>query len=637
MRITRLVANFGLPLLAKELTEQAARKRTFVIRVVYATILFLMASLFFYQTLQFVTSSPLAVLGHGKNMFATLVGLQFAGIYFFMPAMASGVITQEKERASLQLLFLTRLGPWTILFEKLLGRLVPMGCFLLLSLPLLGFAYTLGGVSRDMLWKGAWMLFLATVQMGTLALACSAFFRTTVAAFMASYVIAFLMFFGPYFCLMIAMFAGWALNLNFERIFAEYFPNASPGLFIVALFPFFTPPYFFSDTLGAGGFGTWTTVAHSTIVLGVCAGFLALARRFLVDRAFLPPWNPLVSLFRARRRRAVPLRQSSPLRQPSVAAVAGVLPADEPVAGLREFVGFLADGEVAESLPADEPIAWRETTKRVLGDAKHIWLLLLIVEVPLIALCLLMGHAESYMTSLITAPLRFLMWLLAVLVILVKSASLVAGERTHQTLEVLCTSPLTGREIVLQKFRGVRRIIFALCLPFLTVSLFVPWWVERQAQYYRHVVDNFSTRLYMVCAVFSIAIYFPLVAWLSLMIGLRFKTQIRAIIGSMAAIAAWCIAPLVFIVLPLVIMADSFGRTSAGSDDWKIFIELASLLSPATIIFINEATALHEYPGPWLSVWLNFAVYGAVLVAIRATCLKNADRWLGRAEGKEPL
>ncbi len=201
LRLVHHIAHAGLPLLAKELTEQAARRRTFVIRVVYATILFLTASLFFYETLSVAGASPLAVLGRGKNMFAVLVGLQFAGIYFFMPAMTCSVITQEKERASLQLLFLTRLGPWTILFEKLLGRMVPMGCFLLLSLPLLGFAYTLGGVSREMLWKGTWLLSLATIQMGTLALMCSAFFRTTVGAFMASYLIAFLMFFGPYFLL----------------------------------------------------------------------------------------------------------------------------------------------------------------------------------------------------------------------------------------------------------------------------------------------------------------------------------------------------------------------------------------------------------------------------------------------------
>ena len=145
MQFSRLVAYVGLPLLAKELLEQAARKRTYIVRVVYAALLFFAASLFFYETLKVGTASPLAVLGRGKDLFAILVGLQFAGIYSFMPAMTCAVLTHEKERASLQLLFLTRLGPWTILFEKLTSRLIPMFGFLLLSLPLLAFAYTLGG------------------------------------------------------------------------------------------------------------------------------------------------------------------------------------------------------------------------------------------------------------------------------------------------------------------------------------------------------------------------------------------------------------------------------------------------------------------------------------------------------------
>ena len=265
-----------------------------------------------------------------------------------------------------------------------------------------------------------------------------------------------------------------------------------------------------------------------------------------------------------------------------MASVADAIPAEAPVGVLREIVGYLADGEVAQSLPADKPVAWRETSKRALGDARQICILLLIIEVPLISLCILLGLTDSYITSMIAGLLLFLMWLLAVLVISVKSASLVAGERTHQTLDVLCTTPLTGREIVLQKFRGVRRLIVALWVPFLTISMFVPWWMEQHSLHRNQYVDDrFSVLLYLVCSTLSIVIYFPLVAWLSLLIGLRFKTQIRAIIGSMGAIAGWCIAPLVFIVMPLVIMADSFGRTSrmSGGSDWKIlFGELASLL-----------------------------------------------------------
>src|SRR5262245_86896 len=152
--MTRRLPHFGLPLLGKELIEQAARKRTYVIRTLYASLLFFVCCLMFYDTLRIGATSPFAVLGRGRQMYDILVGLQFAGIYLFMPALACGVITHEKERASLQLLFLTRLGPWTILFEKLTSRLVPMFGFLLLSLPLLAYAYTLGGISPGHLWNG---------------------------------------------------------------------------------------------------------------------------------------------------------------------------------------------------------------------------------------------------------------------------------------------------------------------------------------------------------------------------------------------------------------------------------------------------------------------------------------------------
>src|SRR5262245_6265575 len=195
--LTRLTSRFGLPLLARELTEQAARKRTYVVRVLYACLLFAAACLLFADALSAARSSPFAALGRGRKMFELLIGLQFAGVYLFMPAISCGVLTQEKERNSLMLLFLTRLGPWTIVFEKLASRMVPMLCFLLLSLPLLAFAYRLGGISAEALWGSVWMLFLTTVQTGSLAVCCSAWFRTTVGAFVWSYLIGLLVLFGP--------------------------------------------------------------------------------------------------------------------------------------------------------------------------------------------------------------------------------------------------------------------------------------------------------------------------------------------------------------------------------------------------------------------------------------------------------
>src|SRR5579872_4997573 len=291
--MNRRFANFGLPLLAKELIEQAARKRTYIVRVVYAVILFLLTGLFFYQILQFAVASPLAVLGRGRDMFATLVGVQFAGVYLFMPAMTCGVITQEKERASLQLLFLTRLGPWTILFEKLLGRLVPMLGFLVLSIPLLGFAYTLGGVSPEHLCAGVGMLALAMIQMGTLALACSAYFRTTVGAFIWTYLLALAMFFGPAVCWLVASsVTGLTLSDLVSRLGGNMI-DITP-----LMLPFFGPGVL-SNSLFFGGFNLWTLVMHSVLVLAASAVWLVLARVFIVRRAFIAPRDAVLNVFKS--------------------------------------------------------------------------------------------------------------------------------------------------------------------------------------------------------------------------------------------------------------------------------------------------------------------------------------------------
>ena len=86
---------FGLPLLTKELLEQSARRRTYIIRVVYASLLFFTAFLLFYQELRVGATNSLAVLGKGRELFTMVVVLQFLWIYFFMPAMTCGVVTQE--------------------------------------------------------------------------------------------------------------------------------------------------------------------------------------------------------------------------------------------------------------------------------------------------------------------------------------------------------------------------------------------------------------------------------------------------------------------------------------------------------------------------------------------------------------
>ncbi|MEM7395663.1 MAG: ABC transporter permease subunit, partial [Verrucomicrobiota bacterium] len=208
-------AAWGLPLFRKELVEQSARKRTYVIRSVYAVLIFFLFYMFFLEIWRNGQFNPLNVIGEGRNIFIFIVMVQFIGIYLFMPALMSGVLTYEKEKGSLNLLFMTKLRPGEILLEKFLSRLLPMITFLLLSLPLMSIAYSLGGVSAELMKYSSIMLFLCAFQIGALALMFSAWCRTTTGALVLSY-----LFMVAY--ALITIFLGEFMNFSFAL--NEYSP-----------------------------------------------------------------------------------------------------------------------------------------------------------------------------------------------------------------------------------------------------------------------------------------------------------------------------------------------------------------------------------------------------------------------------
>lgn len=600
----RILSRLGLPLLAKELIEQSARKRTYVLRVLYAMFLYFLAFVFFHDILRVGAATPAAVLGRGREMFTTLLNLQFVGIYLFMPAITCGVLTQEKERASLQLLFLTRLTPWTILFEKLLGRLIPMLLYVFFSLPLLAFAYTLGGISRDQIWKGLALLVLASLFCGTLALMCSAYFRTTSGAFIWSYLLGALLLFGPAFA--------WIIIRSFTGVSPRSLamtpattggglPTSSYGLEAVLTLPLFGPALTLRNPFGIE---TQVLGLHAACVLSASTLFISLARRFVFRRAFLAPGNVVLNVFRTFDRVFLRLNNN-------------------PVTRNIVFVGE------STSLPADEPVAWRETTKRSLGIPRYLMRVFIALEIPVATICLIMIFDSPRPGNL--SSVLILVWFIAVLIVSAQSASLIAGERSHQTLEVLCVTPLDGRQIILQKYRAAQQLMMVLLAPFCTLFVFecaMRWRMPGVGASPGN--REFSLPLYLTCSFLSVGIYLPLAAWLSLFIGLKVRTQARAIVASLAALVGWCLLPIFLVTIPLEIVFRP-----AGMD--KKIINALALLSPATIIPFNEMNALNQFADePWLPIVVNFALYGTCLVAFRWKCLSQADQLLGRLQAAAP-
>ncbi len=579
-------SRLAMPLLAKELVEQASRKRTFILRTVYAALFFAFALLMLWEQvarMERYGGGPLGMLGRGREIFFSIVALQFAGIYFFLPAMMAGVITHEKERDSFTLLLLTDLRPWEIVVQKYISRLIPMLTFLLLSMPLLAVAYAYGGVTSARLWSSVYLMLLACLQVGAVAIFCSAFARSTSGAYMLTYALLAALYFGL-------------------PVMDEILGQHSKERFIWAFVPLFWLDYsVFRDRNLA------TIIGDSAIIPISCAFFLVLARVVLVRRALLPPKNAVLAAFRV---------------------------IDRFFTGMNLKFGNITLIKDRGSLPEDEPVAWRERSKRALGKARYLIRLVVLVEVPILLILAAMiasHHWGRRDAEAMTVVLCFL-WPIMALMVTVQAAGLFAGERARETLDVLMTTPLTGREILQQKMAAVRRFAWMMLIPFASVFIIEAIWESGSVRdsysagpnYYRYATsDRLGTVGYLICSFLNYAIYVPMCAWLAAFITMRMKSQARAMITAIGTLVAWCLGTLMFVAILFQIF-DVRPRQGWG------FILI--LLSPVPMVpLVEMGDEFRDIGGsPFAVAMVNYTWYGGITLILRALCYARADGWLGR-------
>ena len=561
-------------MLARELVEQAVRRRTYIIRVTYALLLFGITWCMFYDLLR--GTSAFASLGRGRQMFTTLMWLQYIGVYVFMPALGATSIAVEKERSTFGLLLLTRLSPGAIVLEKLLSRIVPMATFLLLGLPLLGFTYTLGGFQMSEFLFNATGLMVALLQTAALALFCSAFCRTSTGALISAYILQLALMFGP------VMLAGFGVghDLISRRMFPAGYMFCAPILKEVA------------SHWGLGSFSALVFVP----LLSVTALFLVATRIVLVPRAFALPKHRLQKLFRGLDRMFARWNENRCTR--------GII--------------LMRD---ADLLPETRPVAWVETTRTVLGSLRYLVRMLLVAESLLAGLLLIIAMLPNEPHEIV-AMMVFAGWIGSVGLVAVKGASLIAAERSRQTLDVLLTMPISSHDLLSQKLSGIYRLMGVLVVPMLTLFAFDAWWrngPETTDQW--EAQRRLYPALYLTSAVANLVIYLNLTAWLSILIGLRSRSQTRAVLMSLGAVVALCIGPL----LMLFVLITTFRFQQQEPFTWLL------LTSPMMSVVFNEFNAWREiFKSPWMGVVLNSVYYGIWWAVLRAWCLRKAPAWLGR-------
>lgn len=541
------LASLRLPVLVKDLTEQAAQRRTYIIRFVYGLVLFTSSGVLFYANLG-IGATARQTLGRGSTYFALLLTFQLVAMYLVVPLLTAGAIAAERQRETLVLLLLSPLTPRQIVLQKYLSRMTPVLSFVFLSFPLLAITYTFGGVTVAELILGIVVLVFVCLELGAFGIMCSAWFATTAQALGATYVGALLF---PWFC------SGVCCTLPAAGLWGA--ENTSHVAAVVA-----------------AGFCVFSTAACLTIAETVLAG-----RTFVTASRNVPPLFRLMDRF---------------FEALNAAAGGIVLLRDRP------------------GLPAREPIRWRETRKRSFGTPRYLARILLTMELPvfIVAPAIRLYASPAVQERAILTVLG-LTWMSAILLVGVFAASLVSQERSRQTLSVLLTSPLTGRQILEQKLAGVDRLMVVLAVPVASLILFEAWW------------HSPVSGTYVLLSAVSLAVYLPCVKWLAAGLGLRMRTQLIAVVATVCLLVVW--------IASLGLAIPALSRFHLESTTVR---DLVFVLSPIDVVRSIQKTVTNGigYPtgplGHYRPFVVHFALYAGLWFLLRHQCLRNSDRGLGR-------
>jgi len=133
---------------------------------------------------------------YGQSLFLWLVLFQMVLLAFITPALTAGAISSERERQTIDLLFVTKLPSFSILWGKLLASMSFVLLLLLLSVPIFSLVFLFGGIELDQVAAAFLVTSIAALTLGIIGIACSTAFRRTLPATVSAYGAAFILLAG---------------------------------------------------------------------------------------------------------------------------------------------------------------------------------------------------------------------------------------------------------------------------------------------------------------------------------------------------------------------------------------------------------------------------------------------------------
>ena len=194
--MSRVVAAFWNPIVAKEYRSRMRTWRSPLAMMIYILLIAGLGFAIFSSITSSIVSFGGGSANYGQGLFMYLVIFQMILLTFITPALTSGAISSERERQTIDLLFVTRIRPFSIIWGKLLASMSFVVLLLLLSVPIFSLVFLFGGIEVDQVLYTFLVILVAAFTMGVIGIAFSTWFRRSLAATVAAYVSAFVLLFG---------------------------------------------------------------------------------------------------------------------------------------------------------------------------------------------------------------------------------------------------------------------------------------------------------------------------------------------------------------------------------------------------------------------------------------------------------
>jgi ABC-2 type transport system permease protein len=129
----------------------------------------------------------------GSQAFAAMAFFQLGLVCLFAPALAAGAISGERERQTLDVLLVSRVSAFGIVWGKLLASMAYILLLILTALPLFSAVFLFGGIDLQQFIDSQVVTIATALCLGSIAVFFSALFQRSLAATVSSYAAAFVL------------------------------------------------------------------------------------------------------------------------------------------------------------------------------------------------------------------------------------------------------------------------------------------------------------------------------------------------------------------------------------------------------------------------------------------------------------